>query len=181
MAPVLAAMAAEDARLQSLQGSTALGAGSLSVTEIAGGTGSNIIPDRCSITVGRRIVPGERPADILEQLRDIAETASPGPCTVRSLLPDAPDGQPGWPAFYQGPDSSLVTLLADLCGTDPAVAPFGANALRYSGLAREVVVFGPGSIGLAHQATERIAMADLSRMAEVLRAWLRPEPTGVTS
>lgn len=180
MAPVLAALAEEAARLRSATGSTALGAGSLAVTGIAGGVGANIVPDRCSITVSRRIVPGERPDDVLDRLRSIAEDASPGPCTVRSLLPGAPDGQPGWPAFHQDPGGALVTLLAELCGTAPAVAPFGANALRYSGLAREVVVFGPGSIDHAHQPTERVALDDLGRTAAVLSAWLRPGPTGRT-
>lgn len=180
MAPVLAALAAEAARLRSTTGSTALGAGSLAVTGIAGGVGGNVVPDRCSVTVSRRIVPGERPADVLGHLRSIAEDASPGPCTVRSLLPDAPDGQPGWPAFLQDPGGALVMLLARLCGTAPAVAPFGANALRYHGLAREVVVFGPGSIEHAHQPTERVALDDLGRTAAVLSAWLRPGPAGGT-
>ena len=181
MAPVLAAFAGEAARLRAASGSTALGAGSLAVTGIAGGVGTNIVPDRCTLTVSRRIVPGERPADVLDGLRRLAEDAAPGACTVRSLLPDAPDGQPGWPAFHQDPDGPLVTLLADLCGTAPAAAPFGANALRYSGLAREVVVLGPGSIDHAHQPTERVALDDLGRTAAVLRAWLRPGPTGGTA
>ena len=175
MAPVLAAMTAENARLQSLQGETELGSGSLAVTEISGGKGTNIIPDRCSITVGRRTVPGERPAEVLGHLDDLARAASPVPCTVTSLLPDTPDGQPGWPAFYQDPRCDLVRLLSEVCGSTPGVAPFGANALRYSGLAPEVVVFGPGSIALAHQATERVAVADLVRTADALRTWLRPD------
>jgi acetylornithine deacetylase/succinyl-diaminopimelate desuccinylase-like protein len=181
MAPVLSAVAREDARLRALPGDTELGSGSVAVTQIAGGSGSNIIPDRCSITVGRRIVPGEHPADVLDQLRSIAEDASPLPCSVTSLLPTAPDGAPGWPAFYQTPDSDLVGLLAGVCGTQPVVAPFGANALRYSGLAREVVVFGPGSIDNAHQATENVAVADLVRMAHALCAWLDPTRPGRTA
>ncbi|MGL5867433.1 MAG: M20 family metallopeptidase [Dermatophilaceae bacterium] len=174
MAPVVAAITREGDRLQSRRGDTALGGGSISVTQIAGGQGSNIVPDRCSITVGRRTVPGESPAEVLRHLDDLARAASPVPCTTRSLLPNAPDGQPGWPAFYQDPASDVVTLLAEVCGTRPDVAPFGANALRYSGLAREVVVFGPGSIDLAHQATERVAIADLARAADALKAWLQP-------
>jgi acetylornithine deacetylase/succinyl-diaminopimelate desuccinylase-like protein len=146
----------------------------VSVTEISGGSGSNVIPDRCSITVGRRVVPGEDPGKVLAQLGTIAREACPLDCEVTSLLPTTPDGQPGSSAFYQPVDSALITFLADLCGTTPTIAPYGTNALRYAGLAQEVVVFGPGSIDHAHQATEHVAIADLVRVAEVLSHWLAP-------
>ncbi|OJF14376.1 M20 family metallopeptidase [Couchioplanes caeruleus] len=174
MAPVIAAFAAEHERLQTLPPDTEVGTGTVSVTQISGGTGANVIPDRCAISVGRRIVPGEDPDEVLARMSAIARDACPVPCEVTSLLPPTPDGKAGSPAFYQRPDSGLVRFLADACGTAPAVAPFGTNALRYSGLARELVIFGPGSIEHAHQATERIAVADLVRLAGVLEAWLAP-------
>ncbi|GGQ55389.1 M20 family metallopeptidase [Couchioplanes azureus] len=175
MAPVIAAFVAEHERLQSLPPATEVGTGTVSVTQISGGgTGGNVIPDRCAISVGRRIVPGEDPDEVLARMSAIARAACPVPCDVTSLLPPTPDGKAGSPAFYQSPDSGLVRFLADACGTAPAVAPFGANALRYSGLARELVIFGPGAIDHAHQATERVAVADLARLARVLEAWLAP-------
>ncbi|GAA2425301.1 M20 family metallopeptidase [Streptomyces macrosporus] len=174
MAPVIAAFVAEHERLQSLPPATELGSGTVSVTRISGGTGGNVIPDRCSISVGRRIVPGEDPGDVLERMSAIARAACPVPCEITSLLPLRPDGKPGSPAFYQRPDTGFVRFLARASGTDPAVAPFGTNALRYSGLANELAIFGPGSIDHAHQATERIAVADLVRLADVLGAWLSP-------
>lgn len=168
MAPVIAAFTAENDRLQTVPPTTELGSGTISVTQISGGAGSNVIPDECSISVGRRTVPGEDPAEVLEELTTIAQTACPVPCEVSSLLPRMS------PAFYQRPDTDFVQFLARVGGTEPAVAPFGANALRYSGLADELVVFGPGSIEHAHQPTERIAVADLTRLAQVLEAWLMP-------
>ncbi|MGL5857544.1 MAG: M20 family metallopeptidase [Angustibacter sp.] len=174
MAPVIAAVVAENRRLQMAQATTELGNGTIAVTLINGGTGSNVIPDRCSMTVGRRIVPGEDPADVLGQVTTLVRAACSVPCEVRSLLPLTPEQTPGSPAFYQRPDAGLVQFLAGAAGTEPAVAPFGANALRYSGLADELVVFGPGSIDEAHQATERVAVADLQRLAGILTAWLSP-------
>ncbi|MFI5491525.1 M20 family metallopeptidase [Actinoplanes sp. NPDC051859] len=174
IAPVVAAFTAEHRRLQSLPPATELGTGTVSVTQISGGTGGNVIPDRCTMAVGRRIVPGEDPADVLDQLAAIARAACPVPCEITSLIPPAPDGKPGSPAFYQRSDAGLVQFLARTAGTTPTVAPFGANALRYSGLARETVIFGPGSITQAHQATERVAVADLARLADILGAWLAP-------
>ncbi|MER5770844.1 M20/M25/M40 family metallo-hydrolase [Streptomyces sp. NPDC001985] len=174
MAPVIDAFVAENARLRALPAATELGTGTVSVTQISGGTGSNVIPDRCSISVGRRIVPGEDPDEVLERMAAVARAACPIPCEITSLLPTTPDGRAGSPAFYQRPDSAFVQFLARAAGTEPAVAPFGANVLRYSGLARELAVFGPGSIDHAHQATERVAVADLVRLAGILGSWLSP-------
>ena len=54
------------------------------------------------------------------------------------------------------------------------MAPYGTNALRYIGLAREMAVFGPGSIDDAHRATECVSVADLERVAAVYTRWWSP-------
>ena len=174
VAPVVAAYAAEHERLQTVPAGTELGTSTLSVTMIEGGTGPNVIPASCSITVGQRIVPGQRAHAAYERLVEIARTSCPLPVTCESLLPAQPDGTFGSEAFYQPADTELVRSLASWAGAPPAVAPFGTNALRYSGLARELAVFGPGSIDDAHQATERVTIADLVTTAEVFTRWLRP-------
>ncbi len=174
MSAVIAAFVAENERLQRQPAATELGSGTVSVTQISGGTGSNVIPDRCSITVGRRIVPGENPAAVLADLTQIAQQACPLPCAVTSLLPPTVDGAPASPAFYQHPTTPLVQRLADLSGTTSTVGRFGANALKYSGLAPQIAIFGPGAIEDAHQATERVAISDLVRLAAIFTRWLAP-------
>jgi acetylornithine deacetylase/succinyl-diaminopimelate desuccinylase-like protein len=172
--PVIAAYQAEHARLQTVPATTELGTGTLSVTRIDGGTGANVIPDRCSITVSRRSIPGEDPQDLFDQLAGIARAACPLPVEVMSLVPPGPDGKLGSPAFYQPPDAPLVRLLAEAAGTHPAVAPFGTNALRYGGFANQLAVFGPGAIDDAHQATECVAIDALVELAHVYTRWLQP-------
>jgi acetylornithine deacetylase/succinyl-diaminopimelate desuccinylase-like protein len=174
MVPVIAALQGEHARLQTLTPPTELGNGTLSVTTINGGTGGNVIPAHCTIVASRRLVPGEDPNTIFEQMVDLARAASPLPVTVESLLPVDPDGTMGSRAFYQTADSDFLRLLAGHAGTQPKVAPFGTNALRYNGFANELAVFGPGSIDDAHQATECVAISELVRAANVLTAWLDP-------
>lgn len=174
MAHVIAAYEAEHRRLQTIEPETELGTSTISVTTIQGGTGGNVIPAECRITVGQRVVPGQVADECHRRLIRIAEEASPLPVTCRSLLPPQPDGTYGSEAFYQPPDGDLVRTLADAAGTTPTVAPFGTNALRYGGLARELCVFGPGRIDDAHQATERVAIADLVRLAQCYETWLNP-------
>lgn len=174
MAPVILAMQAEHERLQTLEPTTELGNGTVSVTMIDGGTGSNVIPASCSIIAGRRIVPGEDAQQVYDDLARLAAETCPLPTHIESALAPDSDGRLGSPAFYQRADSPFVCDLARWAGTTPTVAPFGTNALRYSGFAREMVVFGPGSIDDAHQATERVAIDDLVTTAEVFTNWLAP-------
>ncbi len=174
IAPVILAMQAEHERLQTLDPTTELGNGTLSVTMIDGGTGGNVIPDRCTIVVGRRIVPGEDAQLVYDELAALATETCPLPVHIESALAPGPDGRNGSPAFYQSADAQLVRDLAAWAGTTPTVAPFGTNALRYSGFAREMAVFGPGSIDAAHQATEHVSIDDLVVTATVFGKWLKP-------
>ncbi|MEO6652927.1 MAG: M20/M25/M40 family metallo-hydrolase [Ilumatobacteraceae bacterium] len=174
MAPVIAAFGAEHARLQTLEPATELGNSTVSVTMIDGGTGGNVIPAHCTITVGCRTVPEQDAEEVYEQLAAIARKACSLPIEIESALGIGPDGKVGSQAFYQAADSPLVRQLAEWAGTSPTVAPFGTNALRYTGFVGEMVVFGPGSIDAAHQATECVSIDELVRTADVLTRWLSP-------
>jgi len=174
IAPVIAALQAEHERLQTTAATTELGHGTLSVTLIEGGVGSNVIPDSCTITATRRIVPGEDSTEVFHQLVAIADAACPLPTRITSVYPPNDDGSIGSGAFYQPADSPFARALATWSGRSPQVAPFGTNALRYSDLARAMVVFGPGSIDDSHQATESISIEDLAALANVYTTWLNP-------
>lgn len=174
MAPVIAALQSEHERLQTIPGTTELGQGTLSVTMIEGGTGGNVIPASCAIVATRRIVPGEDSTQVFHQLAGIAAEACPLPTRIEPIYPPDLDGTIGSNAFYQPADTALARSLADWAGTTPHVAPFGTNALRYPDFADQMVVFGPGSIDDAHQATESVAIADLVALAEVYTRWLSP-------
>lgn len=177
MVPVLAAIAQEHDRLVNTDAMTELGTATLTTGTISGGTASNVVPDRCSIVVGRRVVPGEDADVEFGRLADLVTRACPLPVEIECLHPIGSDGRRGLDAFYTAAGTPLVRRLGDLAGTVPAVAPFGTNALRYHELCDEIAVFGPGSIDDAHQATESIAVADLAETARILGAWLDPGAT----
>ncbi|MEZ4636778.1 MAG: peptidase dimerization domain-containing protein [Caldilineaceae bacterium] len=72
---IVEAMEAERRRIQRID--SPLGAPVLSVTLIEGGDGINIVPDRCRVSIDRRIVPGESAATVAASLRGLAEDACP--------------------------------------------------------------------------------------------------------
>jgi len=167
-ARITVAIDAEHARLIEAGGNTAVGPGTVSVNEISGGAARNIIPPMAELYCGRRIAPGEDPAVIFEQLSQIVRDAA-APATTSIEMANGFMA----PAFYQDPDSPLITGLAELAGTEPDVATYGSNALRYHEVANEIVVFGPGSIDQAHKAVEWIDIDEIDRALTIYRTWLR--------
>lgn len=167
-ARIVAAIDAEQERLESLVPETPVGNGTISVLEIEGGLARNIIPPACSVYCGRRTAPGENPDDVFAHLRNLIMDAA------RPLHVDVvAAGEGGAAGFWQDPDSDLVRRLAELAESEPDIATYGSNALRYAPIADEIVVFGPGSIDQAHQAVEWIAISEIDRVADVYRQLFR--------
>lgn len=163
-ARVILALEAEHQRIQATEPATPVGSGTLSTTMIEGGLARNIIPDCCRVYAGRRIVPEENVDEVYQQLAGIVRDAA-APLAVEV---STPYGE-GFSAFYQEPDSPLITTFGELSGEPPGTADYGSNALEYHDIAREVMVFGPGSIDQAHQAVEWVDIAELERAADIYR------------
>ena len=75
------------------------------------------------------------------------------------------------PAFYRSPDTPWIHQLSRWSGMAAATAPYGTNASAYSVLAREVAIFGPGSIDQAHCDIEWIDVAELEKVAGIYTRW----------
>ncbi len=165
-ARVVEALQAQHELLIAEEATTAMGTGTLSVTEIIGGRARNIIPDLCNIYAGRRVAPGEDPYAIFDELSEVIRSAAePLEATVEMANGRASS------AFYTEPDSALIQQLAAIAGSSPEVATYGSNALAYNDIADELVVFGPGSIDQAHQAVEWVDISELDRADGVYRSW----------
>lgn len=160
-ARLIAALDAEHERLRAVP--SPLGSPTLTVSLIQGGVGANVVPDRCEITLDRRLVVGENGDAIQAQLTALAAESCPLPVEVERLG--------GLSAFWQPPDSPWVRQLADWAGRPPVTAPYGTNAWAYGDLPGACVVFGPGSIEQAHGPVEWVELAELEKLAEVYTRW----------
>jgi len=144
-----------------------LGRATVSVGVISGGTQANIVPDRCSIVIDRRTLPGETEAGVQKEIRQLLrpaglqaafDEARSAPC-----LPLETD--PGFP------------LVAQFLGAVRQRRPTGvhyfcdASVLAHGGIPS--VVFGPGDIAQAHTADEWIALESLERGRGLLLRFLR--------
>ena len=151
-----------------------LGAPTVSIGSIRGGTAVNIVPDTCVISVDRRTVPGEEPEEILARVRTALERLRERGAILGFEIRVSKMGT----AFHTAPDSGLVRGLAagvEAGGRMPVVegAAWYSDAGAFSRVCREVVVFGPGSIRQAHTADEHIGLDSLQMGCRILGHFLR--------
>jgi acetylornithine deacetylase/succinyl-diaminopimelate desuccinylase-like protein len=161
--PIIGAMMAEQARLQAVPPTSDLSTGTLSVTMIRGGQAHNIIPDRCTINIDRRLTAGEDPTVEGERIVALAKAQCALPISVQWLHRLNP--------FFQKPDSPFVQQISAWSGRGPTVAPYASDAWAYGGIADEVVLFGPGSIEQAHRDVEWVEIHELEKAAQIYLRW----------
>lgn len=136
----------------------------LSFDTIQGGEATNIVPDRCSVTFNRRLIPGERLQDARQELHDLfAAVCAPGT---------------GLHLHYDEKYHTEPVLV----GADEPIVTSGCNAVRRMGLRPRTLIsagsddqrfvvrdagitnsmiYGPGQTGLSHITDEYIEVADL--------------------
>ncbi|ERG64210.1 hypothetical protein L332_07065 [Agrococcus pavilionensis RW1] len=149
-----------------------LGSATWSVGRIEGGHGTSIVPDRCTLLVDRRLMPGETGAQALGELEaGIARALGHDGCEASaSLLMEMP-------GFETEPTHPLVSAAAGALEAEGREARIEAWTAACEGgyIARHhgcpTIILGPGDItGQAHQPDERVRIADLSAAA---RAYAR--------
>ncbi len=145
-----------------------LGTPTLSVGVIEGGTAVNIVPDRCSIEIDRRTLPGEGREVILG---DLARALS----GIEGWSMDAPHLEAA--GMEVRDDCMEVALLrAEIeAVTGSSVvesAHYATDAGIYSAAGIPCIVFGPGDIADAHTATESLDIDELLLAREIVRRFL---------
>lgn len=145
-----------------------LGLPTLSIGVIQGGSGTNIVPDRCEIQVDRRLMPGESVTTVMADLRQ-ALAAVPGGVELRLLKEGLP--------FHTPPDAPLVrefTAALTATGVDRVItgAPWCSDAGPLALACGQTIVWGPGAIAQAHTIDEYIETTALETARRVLRHFL---------
>jgi len=140
-----------------------VGQATLTSTLIAGGSGANVVPERCMLFIDRRVVDGEEPDAVIDDLYALAQKQSELPVELARQL--------SVHAFYQPSESAWVQQLSAWSGHAPQLAPYGTNAWAYRNLPCETVVIGPGSIDQAHGAREWVEIAELDKIAQIYANW----------
>lgn len=152
-----------------------IGAPQLTVGLIAGGINTNVVPDRVTLRMDRRIVPEERAEAVEQELRAViaasGATADGATVAVRRIMLATPlTPVPAGQAL-----TDLLCAHASRVMGEPIAAagvPLYTDARHYAAAGVPIVLYGAGPRSIeeanAHRADERVPLADLFRATEVI-------------
>ena len=163
MATVVLLLASVNGDLANAPGGPAAN-GSLTVSLIEGGSGINVVPERCTVNYDRRVTPGQTEAEALAQIDAVLDR-------VRDQRPDLSVERPA--PWFTGdslntPASEPVVVLAEEVNAalgQPGEAiwvPYGSDASKFADAGISSIVYGPGSIDQAHSVGEYVPVAELT-------------------
>ena len=168
MARLMPAIERYAADLRASRSDPLLGTPTISVGMIAGGTSVNTVPDRCTIEIDRRLLPGENPIEaqrhFVTWLRANVES---------SIAFECPQPYLAAPALSPEGSAELVTRLGTaidaVIGSHQVLAvPYGTDAAPLAEAGVPSVVFGPGDIARAHTRDEWVPLDEVERASEIL-------------
>ncbi len=135
---------------------------SLNVARVEGGTAINVVPDRCIVDVGVRLLPGMAAASVATRLQETAAAATPGEPPEWELLSVSHP-------MELAADAPFYRAVCELAGESlvPA-ADYATDAGWLQRMGMECVLLGPGSIRVAHKPDEHVPLGDLARARELL-------------
>jgi acetylornithine deacetylase len=136
---------------------------------IGGGVAPNIVPDRCRISLDRRLAPGENPDAALAEIDELLEgLRKRGDRITREspwLLLEAVETPADHPVVRLAEESVEAVLGRPVTAGG---VPYGTDASNLSGVGGiPCVVLGPGSIDQAHTDDEWVPLGEVRRAAVV--------------
>ena len=145
-----------------------LGSPSLSVGLIKGGTTVNTVPPSASIEIDRRLIPGENPDEIIQEIKDLVSTIPGSQLSIPHVCSKG---------FHIEQDSSVAHKLQEACTCHNhqllfTNAAFGTHAPFYSESSIPSLVFGPGSINKAHSKDEFVPLSELEKAYNIIKSLL---------
>jgi len=136
----------------------------LNIGTVAGGSAMNVVPERCVVQLGIRLLPAISVESVTERVRD----------AVRRVLPDEAfdlEYVSLSPALMLAEDAELHReLSAELGQQGSRSVMFATDAGWLQTAGFRCVLFGPGNIEVAHRPNEFVPEGDLIRAGQVLEA-----------
>lgn len=136
---------------------------SASVNLIEGGVKSNVVPDRCSIFIDRRLVPGEDPAATTAEIRAIAEQAVAGLPGIGVQVTSSYEARA---ATMSDPDGALAQAMLAANGflgysTELTGFSMATDGRHFAAAGYPTIIYGPGDPKLAHVPDEWVGVDEV--------------------
>lgn len=146
-----------------------------SVNTIRGGSAFNIIPDRCTIEIDRRVTPAEDPTQVEAKLAYLLDGLVDVDYTLQRQI-DQPPLNPVSSATRLLPAVKSVLHGMGLPTLAPG-APFATHAAYFAAAGLPTLILGPGSPHKAHTKDEWVSVSAIERGVEMYRNLMRYNPS----
>jgi succinyl-diaminopimelate desuccinylase len=147
-----------------------LGGFTRSIGTIHGGVSTNIVPDRCEVTLDQRTVPGQDSQAVLQQIEGLIADLK-GRIPGFEAKVEVSEDLPPIESFPQAPAvRSFCAAVAEVTGEMPSCqgVPYTTDAaLLVPPLGVPMIICGPGNPGLAHQMDEYGEVTKLAESAKI--------------
>ncbi len=134
----------------------------LQAVRIAGGVAGNVVPDVCELDVNFRFAPDRGPADAETHVREVF-------AGIEGLTIDVTDSAAGALPGLAAP--AAAEFIAAAGGQVHAKLGW-TDVSRFAALGIPAVNYGAGDPNLAHKREEHVPVAQITRCAAILRAYL---------
>jgi acetylornithine deacetylase len=133
----------------------------LNVGTVNGGVAANVIPDRCEIQLGIRLLPGMTAEAITNRVVAAVREGANDTWSVEAVSESPP--------MMLDSRAPIVRTLCDTAGEHtPRSVMFASDAGWLQNVGFDCVLFGPGSIEVAHRANEFLPTDQFRRAGEIL-------------
>jgi acetylornithine deacetylase len=129
----------------------------LNVAQVAGGAAVNVIPERCVLDVGLRLLPGMAREPVLDRIRRRVESALDAEPFEFEMVNESP------PMLVDGTADIFKACCAEVDQSGEHTIAYTTDGGWFQQAGLECVVFGPGSIELAHRPNESIGLEELEQ------------------
>ncbi len=135
----------------------------LNIATVAGGSAVNIVPEECQVELGFRVLPGMQAADIEHRIHQVVTTTL---------------GDSDWqleatgesPPLALAESNDLYQMVCQLVAQEnTASASFATDGGWLQQAAMDCLLFGPGTIEVAHKPNEFLPKDEFRRAAGLLR------------
>ncbi len=140
----------------------------LNLGAIHGGDNPNRICGHCSLEFDVRLLPGMANDSVRQAITEFIEPIARKHQTDISLQTLFP----GVEAF-ENTDSELLKVAEKLTGYQATTAAFGTEAPFLQKLGMDTIVLGPGSIDMAHQPDEYMALDQVQPAIKIIQSLVR--------
>ncbi len=126
---------------------------------IGGGTATNVIPDRCVVTVNYRYAPDRTPEEAEAHVRSVFDGFEV------EVTDNAGGARPGL-------NLPAAAAFVEALGVEVTAKQGWTDVARFSAMGVPAVNFGPGDPNLAHTDDERCPVRDYDTCEQALLRWL---------